>query len=148
MSRERRAFSVAAGAAALVWAGFASGASACSCAPVSRELQVPAMAAIFVGVVVDVPEPSAVAARPGAEPLTYRFRVSRALKGDIDGEVEVRTAASPAACGARFAEGGRYLVFARRRNGHLETSLCDFNVDGGELDRALSEVERALATGG
>ncbi len=143
-----RGLFVAGVAAALCWGGGMGSAAACSCAPVSRELQVPAMMAIFVGVATDVPEPIADAPQPGGGTLTYRFRVTRALKGEIDDEVEVRTAASPAACGARFAAGRRYLVFARRREGHLETSLCDFNVAGEDLERALPEVERALASGG
>jgi hypothetical protein len=122
----------------------ASEALACSCAPPNRADQVRNVSAIFVGEVVTAPDLPADRSSPGAGRLRYRFRVEESLKGAASGTVVVTTAASPAACGVTFRTGERYLVFARERDGLLETGLCDFDVAGAEIDAVRSEVRRAL----
>jgi hypothetical protein len=121
---------------------------ACSCAPVLRSGQVPATTAIFIGEVVSVTEPPAGATGPGGGRVSYRFRVERSLKGNLPETVDVTTAASSAACGVRFAPKERHLVFAHRPSASgkegLETTLCDFNVSGAEVEPTAAEVQKIL----
>jgi hypothetical protein len=114
-----------------------------------RSAQVPALDAIFIGEVISVAEPAKDPKSPGAGRVSYRFRVERTLKGSLAETVEVTTAASPAACGVRFAENERHLVFAHRPSGSpageiLESNLCDFDVSGSEVDPTAAEVEKIL----
>ena len=108
------------------------------------------MAAIFIGEVVSVVEPERNPSEPGAGRVRYRFRVERPLKGELGETVDVFTPASPAACGVRFAEKTRHLVFLHRPGGSaaeddgFETNLCDFNVSGDDVGSAAAEVERIL----
>lgn len=121
-------------------------ASACSCVPVDRQVQVPAVSVIFVGEVTRMPDPIEASDSIGAR-VRYRFRVIEVLKGRPDNPATLSTAASPAACGVLFSPGERYLVFAHERAGELQTTLCDFNESGPEVDRVAAEVRRILARG-
>ena len=135
----------AAMAAAVLLFAPADPASACSCAPVDRQAQVPGVSVIFLGEVVGMPDPSDASDPIGARRASYRFRVIEVLKGSPGNPTTVTTAASPAACGVLFSPGTRYLIFAYERDGELQTTLCDFNESGPEADRVAAEVRRILA---
>lgn len=138
-----------AGLVTTAWlAGGAGATLACTCAPIDRSQQVPAVSVIFLGEVVGLPEPAAEADPLGARRVEYRFRVIETLKGAAPDPVLVSTPASPAACGVLFAAGQRYLVFAHEREGRLQTTLCDFDVSGKEAEEVAREVRRILGDAG
>jgi hypothetical protein len=70
------------------------------------------------------------AGNPGAKPecgprMLITFRVQRGYKGDSDPEVRIKTGLGGGDCGAVFAPGLTYLIFASRtKAGDLEVSMC------------------------
>ncbi len=108
----------------LVTAGPVTAASGCSCAMLTPRQQVSAATAVFSATVTDV--------RVGESMLnggsvTASLRADHVYKGAPTAEFEVFTKAQGPACGYKFVEGARYLVFARTRGSELSTSLCSGN---------------------
>lgn len=56
--------------------------------------------------------------------MLVRFRVQRVYKGDLGGEVQVRTGVGGGDCAARFAPGLTYLVYADGPSKQLGVSMC------------------------
>ncbi|MDQ7773519.1 MAG: hypothetical protein RDU13_08335 [Elusimicrobiales bacterium] len=111
-------FSASAALAALVLAGLAGSASACSCADLpTLEERFARDAAIFIGEVT------------ASEWVTKRervvtLRVLKAWKGVEGGTVTVTTGGFVAGCGVMFSEGQAFLVYASGAEGGLSTSVC------------------------
>jgi hypothetical protein len=53
-----------------------------------------------------------------------RFRIDRAYRGTVSGEVDVYTGLGGGDCGFNFARGQKYLVFAGTFQGRLNTGIC------------------------
>ncbi len=102
----------------------AGAAHACSCRDLPPKERVRDSAAVFTA--------TATAVRVDEEMLgggkvTATLRADHVYKGDPGAEFEVVTRAQGAACGYEFAEGERYLLFARAADSGLTTSLCSGN---------------------
>jgi len=105
---------------------------ACTCAapsPGEKALEdaIAEADAVFVGTVTsisrrDAPEGSLAA--PAFGPVTYTFAVKDVIAGHLGVRTEVVSDASGAACGFRFREETRYVVFAYEREERLETNIC------------------------
>lgn len=86
---------------------------ACSCvipAPPLEALE--DSAAVFEGTVISVAKPSGII-QSSADPMQVTFQVGARWKGDLGNQVTVSTAQSGDSCGFEFAEGERYMVYAR-----------------------------------
>ncbi len=46
------------------------------------------------------------------------------MAGEVGHAIEVNSHSSGAACGVKFQEGPRYIVFAYENRGRLETNMC------------------------
>jgi len=111
---------------------FSVPAFACTCAapaPDEKALEnaIAEADAVFVGTVTaisrrDAPEGSLAA--PAFGPVTYTFAVKDVIAGHLGVRTEVVSDASGAACGFRFREETRYVVFAYERGERLETNIC------------------------
>ena len=109
-----------AGAVAL---GAPEAAHACSCMPWKGPI--PAMessSAVFLGTV----EAKAEVKGEFGNEHVYTVTVEKRWKGEVEGQVEVRTADNSAACGIVMETGTRYLVFASGQPGQLSTGLCSY----------------------
>lgn len=123
-------------AAALV---LVADASACSCAPVDLERDLPRADGAFIGTLLERREPPAAAVQSSGDPVTLVFRVEQVYKGDIDGRVEVVTARSGASCGLGTRVGERAGLLLDREGGVWRSGLCS-QVDPADF-LALTEVE-------
>jgi hypothetical protein len=111
---------VAIGLSALVLAALVQPASACSCRKLSVESAIEATPIVFEGEVLAVRMTGT-----GNEQITP-IKVLRPIKGDVTGDVEVRTHTISAACGYDF-RGKRPLLTvgaSRWEDGGLGTNLC------------------------
>lgn len=111
-----------------------STARACTCAPPPSEAESYARApAVFTGTV------SKIEFVPDNEhQLRILFAVTSAEKGQVAGDVEIRTASDGGACGATLYPGVTYRLFAgRNREGLLEIHMCG-------LQQALSPLPNPL----
>jgi tissue inhibitor of metalloproteinase len=130
-------------AVALVVAGKAPGAWACSCAPSNGQDNFRRADVVFDGKAVAKDDP----ARPG-EPVSsgraikWTFDVSGVQKGNASDPQVVESAASGASCGYEFKIGTRYQVFADKQDGKLQASLCSGThvLGAGELAATGSPV--------
>jgi hypothetical protein len=109
---------VAIGLSAFGLSALAQPASACSCRKLSVEGAIEATPIVFEGEVLAV-------RMTGNEQVTT-IKVLRPIKGEVTGEVEVRTHTVSAACGYDFrGKRLRLTVGASRRDdGGLGTNLC------------------------
>jgi hypothetical protein len=108
----------------------AADASACSCAPVDLERDLPAADGAMIGTVLERTVEGATA--------TYLFRVEQVYKGDVDSRAEVVTPASGASCGLEAAVGDRLGLLLTRDGDEWTSGLCS-QVDPAEF-LALTEV--------
>lgn len=116
---------VVAGAGAVL--GPTGVACACSCAgPIEPKDAAERVDAVFVGVVREIDRPGGLIVS-SADEVRVTIEVSAVHKGDVPATVQVSTVRSSASCGYEFAEGERYLVFARGGMGELSTGLCEGN---------------------
>ena len=93
---------------------------ACSCIPPRPDKEaIKDAAAVFTGTMVE-----ADVAEPGFTPGTWTFAVDSVFKGVDADRVEVTSHTQSAACGLIFKEEKRYVVFAHRENGKLQTNSC------------------------
>jgi hypothetical protein len=104
-------------------------AMACSCASWSEKRAMAAADVVFEGVVVEVP---AVIPLEGTvssgDPVQYQFAVETVLKGGtLADRALVETARMSASCGAEFALGERWRVFASGSPDNLSSNLCAGN---------------------
>jgi hypothetical protein len=103
-------------------------ASACSCAPTpSFEKAVKNADAVFAGVVTSSKQTGGQRGFLGATPygnFVYTFEVDEIVAGEVGRTVEVSSHSSGAACGIRFRERARYIVFAYEGRRVLEAFLC------------------------
>ena len=79
--------------------------------------------AVFAGEVLSI-DPVPEGADPGFSRKRVRFRVQQAWRGEVEGEVEIRTGAGGGDCGYRFEKGETYLVYAHGNGVTLSTSIC------------------------
>ena len=126
----------AVGAAALV---LAADASACSCAPVDLERDLPRADGAFIGTLLERREPPRGAPSSSDDSVTLLFRVEQAYKGDIDGRIEVVTARDGASCGLGLAVGERVGLLLDRERGAWRSGLCS-QVDPADF-LELTDVE-------
>lgn len=97
-------------------------AGACSCRITTLAERVRIADAVFLGAAREVrTETVAPRGRPGSLAL---FQVRAVYKGSPEPLTAVRTARDAGACGAQFAEGVMYVVFALRDGGMLTTDVC------------------------
>ena len=108
-------------------------ASACSCAPVDLERDLPRADGAFIGTVLE--------RRVEGDRAVYLFRAEQVYKGDISNRVEIETAASGAACGLELGVGDRTGLLLTREGGTWTSGLCS-EVDPSDL-LALTDVEDA-----
>ena len=101
-------------------------ADACSCVMAELPDKLQGADIVFVGTAI---ERLAVKTEGGplAGPVEFRFSVDRTFKGELGETVDIRTAASSAACGANFEMKKDYVVFASKREDVIGTSLCSGN---------------------
>ncbi|SEH02005.1 VPLPA-CTERM protein sorting domain-containing protein [Nonomuraea solani] len=122
-------------------------AGACSCAQRTPQQYVADAETVFTGTVthVRVDEPMLNGGR-----VVATLRADHVYKGEQPAEVQVVTHAQSAACGYHFAQGARYLVFARAENAEVSTTSCDGNqqVPAGDepLRQEPPELIAALGT--
>jgi hypothetical protein len=104
------------------------GAFACSCAPTpSFDRAVKEADAVFAGAVVSSVQTSGQRGFFGSTPygnFVYTFEVEEVVAGGVGPTVEVSAHSSGAACGMRFRERARYIVYAYEGRRGLETFLC------------------------
>ncbi|HVP38382.1 MAG TPA: hypothetical protein VMS93_04285 [Candidatus Saccharimonadales bacterium] len=123
----------------------ASAAKACSCGPPPAVLDEWAMAdVVFEGTVLGrhnplSSHPSRI--RSSAEPVEYRFRVTRIWKGTLSDTTAVWSAAMSASCGYPFQVGQSYLVYSESHESQLRAGACG---NTKPLDQAADD-QRALA---
>jgi hypothetical protein len=112
--------------AAATLVGVARPAGACTCAPFDTRAVLAASDAAFVGTLLSRADPPpALDGTPAAGGDTiYRFRVDQAVKGPLDGEVEVRAPGSEASCGLSAPSGRPVGVLLSERDGHYHGDLC------------------------
>lgn len=91
-------------------------ASACSCAPVDLERDLPTADGAVIGTVLE--------RRVSGATATYVLRVEQVYKGDIDNRVEIVSAADGAACGLEVGVGERVGLLLSRQGGAWRSSLC------------------------
>lgn len=112
----------------------------CSCAEVAPACDAFwASDVVFSGTVVDITDipppaprtPGMVGGKPAPPPLPFptfyrkvRIRSDQVWRGGVGGEVEIYTGQSDADCGIPFVEGEKYLVYARRFGGQIQTTRC------------------------
>ena len=77
-------------------------------------------AVVFSGTVAEI-EPGV---DIGFDRVTWTFAVEQVYKGDVPETQEVTSHTQSAACGLAFKEEKRYVVFAYRQGGGLETNVC------------------------
>ncbi|MGZ8782742.1 MAG: hypothetical protein ACXWZB_04510 [Gaiellaceae bacterium] len=118
-------------AVAVASLAFAADAFACSCAPVDLERDLPGADAAVIGTVLE--------RRATDSTATYLLRVEQVYKGELDGRVEVVTAADGAACGLEVSVGERIGLLLDRTGGEWRSGLCQ-QVDPADF-LALTEVE-------
>lgn len=114
-------------------------ASACSCAPVDLERDLPRADGAFIGTLLERREPPAAAVQASDDPVTLLFRVEQVYKGDIDGRVEVVTNRGGESCGLGVAAGERVGLLLDRERGVWRGGLCG-QVDPADF-LALTNVE-------
>src|SRR5687768_10693683 len=129
MRLARGATAVAVLAIALVLAGRAPGAWACSCVPASGAEHYQNAEVVFVGVVTERTDPHEDdEIQSGGSAIHYTVEVRSEQKGDVSDPVLVKSSRSEASCGYTFRVGRRYQVFGREQaDGDVTTGLCDGN---------------------
>jgi 5-hydroxyisourate hydrolase-like protein (transthyretin family) len=113
-------------AAAVLLLAIAERTEACSCitgAPICETFWKTPV--VFSGEVVDISD----APEPIGDVLfgrrVVKFRVEKSWRGDVAGELEVRTGTGGGDCGYNFERGVKYLVYANVRDGRLSTGICN-----------------------
>lgn len=106
-----------------VVAGPAPLACACSCANGTEAEYQEWADLIFTGVTVDANQSPLSLVRSSADPVTYTFAVESVHKGVAPSRISITSAMDSAICGASFAVGYRYRVYAKAG----ETNLCAGN---------------------
>jgi len=109
----------------------AADASACTCAPVDLERDLPKADGAMIGSVLER-SVTGTAAR-------YRFRVEQIYKGDVEERAVVFSAADGASCGLELAVGQRVGLLLTRDGDVWRSSLCQ-EVDPADF-LALTNVE-------
>jgi hypothetical protein len=100
----------------LVALALAADAFACTCLPPDLERDLPLADGAVVGSVLE--------RRQGGAEVTYVLRVEQAYKGDLDGRVEVVTAADGVSCGLDLAPGQRVGLLLERDGDTWRSGLC------------------------
>ncbi|WP_284638849.1 hypothetical protein [Paenibacillus silviterrae] len=99
---------------------------ACSCAmPLSVKESLESSDAVFVGKAVKIAGSGKWFIRSSADPVAVTFEVSQVWKGEPQASQTVYTAASSASCGFTFSENTEYVVYARKGEDGLQTTICD-----------------------
>ena len=127
------------GVAAVLLATLTADASACSCAPVDLERDLPRADGAFIGTLLERREPPPANVQASDDAVTLLFRVEQVYKGEIDGRVEVVTNRGGASCGLGTAVGERVGLLLDRERGAWRGGLCG-QVDPAEF-LALTNVE-------
>lgn len=104
-------------------------AMACSCAELTDKQAMAAASVVFEGVVVREPNQILEGIVSSGDPVRFEFGVQDVLKGgSLPDRLEVETARSSPSCGAGFAQGERWRVFAHgTAPDHLSSHLCSGN---------------------
>ncbi len=124
---------------------------ACSCIETNESLSKKVEIAftesdlIISGKVIDVIIVNTGKIKSSADPIIYRFEITKTIKGKLEKEViEIASEESGASCGYKFELGKSYLVYARKST-HFSsktknefdfvTSLCDRNQKLNKVDK-------------
>jgi len=123
---------------------FLSGASdvyACSClmetkTPVSKQVKASYQkaAAVFYGEVTEITRES--------EGVIVKIKVEKSWKGELQGEVIVRTLADSAMCGYTFEKNMKYMVYADDNDGHFGVNLCSRTSQRGTDAKYLNKIKK------
>ena len=95
---------------------FSADASACSCAPVDLERDLPLADGAMIGTVLE--------RQVSGDTATYLFRVEQVYRGDVESRAEVVTPASGASCGLELAVGDRVGLLLERDGDVWRSGLC------------------------
>ena len=102
--------------------------AACSCAVTSRAQATADADVVFKGTVTGMADPEGGGnVISSGRDVFYTFDVDEVVKGVTDNPAQVVTAADGATCGADFAVGRRYIVFAADDGERLTSTLCAGN---------------------
>lgn len=113
------------GAAVLALFFIPSRAAACSCIrgiPVCETFW--RTSAVFAGEVIDITPVPSTREPQLALNRVVRFRVKQTFRGELPGEIDVRTGSGGGDCGYPFIKGTSYLVYAQLHAGQLGTGIC------------------------
>lgn len=113
----------------------ASPADACTCVPPDAGRLLRAADGAFVGTFLerDEPVPGPGGVLSSGQPVEYRFRVDRVLKGDIGPRIGVVAAAGGASCGLEVGPGQQVGLVLDRAGDSWHSSLCQTFTDPSEL---------------
>ena len=116
---------------------------ACSCTETNESLSKKVKKAftqadlIISGKVVEIKIVNKARMKSSADPIIYKFEITKTIKGNIEREIiEIVSETSGASCGYTFKLGKSYLVYARKSTHFAEmtknefdfvTNLCDRN---------------------
>lgn len=99
----------------------AAPASACSCVELTSAEAFERADAVFVGEVTAFKVKSGLFGKSSIDPTAVVFTVNEVWKGPRQESITIRTVRGEVSCGFEFAEGLKYLVYARDG----QTGLCD-----------------------
>ncbi|MBA3406406.1 MAG: hypothetical protein H0U13_17270 [Gemmatimonadaceae bacterium] len=80
--------------------------------------------AVFAGEVIDITPVPSTKEPQLALGRVVRFRVKQTFRGELPGEIDVRTGSGGGDCGYTFFKGTYYLVYAHLQSGQLATGIC------------------------
>lgn len=116
--------------------------AACTCAVTNRAQAAENADVVFKGTVTDMADPEGGGnVISSGRDVFYTFDVDEVVKGVTNDPARVVTAADGASCGADFAVGRRYLVFAVDDGGRLSSTLCAGNDTLPALPAASEDAE-------
>lgn len=124
---------------------------ACSCIEINESLTKKVEKAftnsdlIISGKVIEVILVNTEKIKSSADPIIYKFEITKTIKGKLEKEViEIASEESGASCGYKFELGKSYLVYARKSTHFASktknefdfvTSLCDRNLMLNKVDK-------------
>lgn len=132
-------------ATALLVLVVAGPAKACSCAGgMSEQQHIDSSDIAFEGTPTAETTATTIPNVPQMSPRkTYRFTVSKTIKGSPSNPIDIGTAGDGAACGTTFVVGTPYRVYARRtEGGGYDTGLCSGNVEVSQLPASTTTAPK------
>ncbi|MBV7270718.1 hypothetical protein [Winogradskyella luteola] len=100
---------------------------------------------IISGKVVEIKIVNKARMKSSADPIIYKFEITKTLKGKIEKEfIEIASETSGASCGYKFELGKSYLVYARKSTHFAKMTKNKFDFVTGLCDRnqKLNKVDK------